>query len=221
MVDQYSMHDTGRSGMSTGAKVAIGCGVITLIVIALICAGGFFGIRFLQSKIEEFQNDWEAKGYTVEAVQTAVLTSEVQGPHAYFGQSISIQNGADDNLAFLCQFVDITGVVQGSIEQFMGQSLTLKTGCLIEGDVHINAAQDVIVQNGATINGQLIVDSAQSVSIEAGASVLGGLRGSWQTLNQSPDAIVGTPKIVEPDPDMDGEEEPIIEDETDPMEDGG
>ncbi len=58
-----------RKGLSTGAKVAIGCGIVALVVIVALIVAGVAGGLFLKRKADEFQGGVEAQTEASETIR--------------------------------------------------------------------------------------------------------------------------------------------------------
>ncbi len=66
-----------RKGLSTGAKVAIGCGIVALLAIVALIVAGVAGGLFLQRKAEEFQGGVESQTEASETIR------ELEAEHAF------------------------------------------------------------------------------------------------------------------------------------------
>lgn len=58
-----------RKGMSTGAKVAIGCGIVAILAMVVIVAVIVIGGRFASRKVDEFAGGFEAQQEASETVR--------------------------------------------------------------------------------------------------------------------------------------------------------
>lgn len=192
MAEAYGYETQTRSGWSTGAKVAAGCGVATFIVLILVCGGVIWAANWLGNKVQAFVDEHEAAGFTIVDAEHLQVTSPIDVPTAYVGQSFIIDADASADLAFLCQSATISSHLQGNIEDFNGQMLTLQSGAEIDGDVSLGLVQVLTIKNGAIVHGNIHASTGQMITIEAGAVVEGTITGTWQTINQSPGAIVGS-----------------------------
>ncbi len=58
-----------RKGLSTGAKIGIGCGIVALLAIVALIVAGVAGGLFLKGKADEFQGGVEAQTEASETIQ--------------------------------------------------------------------------------------------------------------------------------------------------------
>lgn len=58
-----------KKGMSTGAKVAIGCGIVAILALVVIVAVVVIGGRYASRKVDEFAGGFEAQQEASETVQ--------------------------------------------------------------------------------------------------------------------------------------------------------
>lgn len=66
-----------RKGMSTGAKIAIGCGIVALLAIVALVVAGVAGGLFLKRKADDFQGGVEAQTEATETIR------ELETEHAF------------------------------------------------------------------------------------------------------------------------------------------
>lgn len=66
-----------RKGLSTGAKIAIGCGIVALLAIIALIVAGVAGGLFLKRKADEFQGGVEAQTEASETIR------ELEAEHAF------------------------------------------------------------------------------------------------------------------------------------------
>lgn len=152
-----------KRGMSTGAKVGIGCGVAAVLVIILVC-GGFiaFGWWAVQ-KMEEYQQEFVNQGYALVEEQVITVEEPVDQKTFFGGQSVRIESDVNADIAIGAQTAEIRGRVDGDVD-FMGQTLTIHQNAVITGDVRVRFSQQVIIRG----------------------RVDGEVTGSWQTIQRLP-----------------------------------
>jgi hypothetical protein len=144
-----------KRGMSTGAKVAVGCGGLILICVAAVCGGlGYLGLWGM-GKVEAYAEEFETKGYKRQSGQVVVVEGPVNEPTVYTAQVVQIPGEVNADIAILAQVSEITGEVNGDID-FTGQVLHIKPGAVVKGDIRIGAAQVVKVEG--TVEGEITGD---------------------------------------------------------------
>lgn len=98
-----------RKGLSTGAKVAIGCGVVALLVIIALVVAGLAGGIFLKRKADQLQGGVEAQTEASETIR------ELEAEHAFSPPRDGIVG--EDRAA---RFFDVTDDAWEEIEEEAG-----------------------------------------------------------------------------------------------------
>jgi hypothetical protein len=143
-----------RQGLSKGAKIGIGCGVLTLILL-LIC-GGLIYFGFQQwRKFEAIVEEYEARGYVRVAGQVIEVTQPVNTPTVYFGQVVNIRADVNADIAVIAQVCEVFSTIDGNLD-FFGQLLTIHPQAVVTGDVHVRGAQTAT--NRGTVHGRMYGD---------------------------------------------------------------
>ena len=152
MYEPNPFEATPKKGMSTGAKVGIGCGVAALLLI-LICGGiTWFTVRYFINEANKFAADFESRGYVRQSSQVIDVNQALNQPTVFLAQSVRINAPVEGSLAFAVQVAEINANVNGDID-FYGQILTINQGVVISGDVRIKGAQ--AFNNKGTVQGQV------------------------------------------------------------------
>jgi hypothetical protein len=152
MYEPTSLDAPPKRGMSTGAKIGIGCGVTALLLI-LICGGlAWYGYNYFIKQAEAFVSDFESKGYVRTSAQVVDVNQPLSQSTVYFAQVVRVNANVDGNLAFAVQVAEINSTVNGDID-FFGQALKINKGAVVTGDVRVKGAQVVDIQG--TVQGQV------------------------------------------------------------------
>lgn len=160
--DPFDSQPPARQGMSTGAKVGIGCAVVSVLLIIVICAGLIFGGYWVVRQVTEFVEDFEQQGYTLVEGQSMNVTTPVTESTVYAGEHLMIDADVMGNLAIAVQSATINGRVEGDID-FIGQELVIGPDAVVTGDIRVKFGQVIIVHG----------------------TVEGEITGSYQTLRQN------------------------------------
>lgn len=162
--DDGQTFDEPRTGMSTGAKIAIGCSV-TLVAAIVLCVGaGYFAYRHFKAEAEAFLDPYIQQGYVRSEGQAIELREPVTTPTAFFAQSVAIHNGATADLAIAAQVATIDGTVEGNIA-FYGQMLHIRRGAIVTGNIDIAFGQ--VIEVDGTVEGSI---TGQFQTIQTGPS---------------------------------------------------
>lgn len=141
-----------KKGMSTGAKIGIGCGVTALLLI-LVCGGiTWYAVRHFMGEARAFAADFESRGYVRQSAQVINISQPLNQPTVFLAQTVSINAPVDGSLAFGVQVAEINANVNGDID-FYGQILKISPGVVVTGDVRIKLAQ--AFDNKGTVQGQV------------------------------------------------------------------
>jgi hypothetical protein len=146
-----SVPQTG-GGLPTAAKVAIGCSIAFVLMIVLVCGGGFFVLRWGINQFSGFAKEFENRGYVSRTGQVIEVTEPITEPTVFVGQMVRIRTSADADISISAQVAEIYGTVAGNID-FLGQNLKIMPGATVKGDVRIRAAQ--VVQVLGTVEGEI------------------------------------------------------------------
>jgi cytoskeletal protein CcmA (bactofilin family) len=199
MADTYAYDRANRTGWSTGSKVAVGCGLVTFVLLILVCGGVFWGVNWLKNRVQAFVEKHEAAGFTIVDTDQLHVVSPITTPTAYVGGEFTIDADSSADIAFLCQSARISSHIQGNIEAFNGQMLTLQSGAEIDGDINLGLIQLLEIQSGAIVHGNIHATTGQIITINNGAVVEGTITGTWQSINKQAGAIVGQGAKQNPD----------------------
>ncbi len=150
--DPFDSPPPTRRGMSTGAKVGIGCAILGVLLLVLICAGLIFGGYWGVQQIIKFVEDFEQQGYTLVEGQRLNVTTPVTESTVYTGELLTIDADVTGNLAIAVQSATINGRVEGDID-FVGQELTIGPEAVVTGDVRVRFGQTVTVFG--TVEGEI------------------------------------------------------------------
>ena len=127
-----------KAGLSTGTKVAIGCGVVLVVCVVGCLALAIGGGLFFKHKIEAFTKTYVDQGYhKVEGAQLTV-SDKVTEKTLYQCQSVAIMAGSDADLAILAPEATIYGKVNGDVH-FMGTRITIEKDAEITGSLDVTA----------------------------------------------------------------------------------
>jgi hypothetical protein len=141
-----------KTGLSTGAKIGIGCAVAAGAVIVLVCAGAYFGVKWSLGKVEAVVEEYQSQGYARVSGQVIDVTQAVRSKTVYFAQVVNLKADSDADLAFVAQTVEIHSTVNGDVG-FFGQVITIHPGAVIKGNLNVKAGQ--IVSVSGTVEGQI------------------------------------------------------------------
>lgn len=173
-----------NQGMSSGAKIAIGCGAIGALTMLLLCGGViFFGFRLadkaqevveqvvkeMEKKVEAFAVAFEAQGYERVSGQVVDITSDIEQPTVYTVQVFKLNADSNASLAVMAQVAEINGRIDGDLT-FFGQSLVIHKNAVVTGNVNVQMAQ--VVDNRGTVEGEIIEDEnlAKQIGMPTGTS---------------------------------------------------
>lgn len=171
-----------KKGLSTGAKIGIGCGAAALLTV-LACAGLiYFGIRYVMDEADSFAREFEARGYSRVTGQVITVTQPVNQATTYVGQIVTFRAPVDTHVAVAAQTADVFSTINGDLD-FYGQVLTIHPGAVITGDVRIKFAQAVSV--AGTVEGEIT--------------------GSFQTIDRRDKARIAPPPEERTEPEEDSE----------------
>ncbi|HEX6984095.1 MAG TPA: polymer-forming cytoskeletal protein [Planctomycetaceae bacterium] len=156
--------DAPRRGLSATNKVLIGCGLVMLLSLLLLCGGGVLlgrkawnAVSGVLATVDEFVAEFEQKGYRRVAGQAITVTEPVEQPTVYKAQAVELKSDANADLAFAAQVVRIEGTVDGDVD-FLGQVLEVAPGGHVTGDIRVKWGQVVNVQGrvDGTITGDVM-----------------------------------------------------------------
>jgi hypothetical protein len=134
-----------KRGMSTGAKVVLGCGAVMLLGIIAVCGGvGYLG-WWGWSQVDAFAQEFVAKGYKRQTGQVLVVPGPVEEPTVYTAQVVQIRGEVNADIAIMAQVTEISGTVNGDID-FTGQILHIKQDGVVKGDIRVAAGQVVKIE---------------------------------------------------------------------------
>jgi len=140
-------------GRSAGANLAIGCAVVALLAMVLVCGGiivgGYWARGVVERELEAFAAPFEAEGFVRQIGQDIRVTSAPNEDMIYVGQNITIAVPVEVNLAILAQTAKISSDVSGDVT-FLGQILTVDAGVTIHGDLEVRGAQLVRMRGVVT-----------------------------------------------------------------------
>jgi hypothetical protein len=163
-------YDQQPQGLSSGAKVAIGCAAVAFLAMALICGGivwvGYLAVdkaqevvqqvvEELEKQTEAFAARFEAEGYERVRGQVVNVTSDIEKPTVYTVQVFQLNANSAADLAVMAQVAEIKGRIEGDLH-FLGQQLTIHPEAVITGDLHVQMAQ--VVDNRGTVEGEVVED---------------------------------------------------------------
>ena len=141
-----------KKGMSTGAKVGIGCGIGCLALIILVAAGIYIGTRVVLKKINEVKAELVALGFEEQRTAQAVdVNEEITSPQLLLGQVVKVYADCSTNLAIMAQLAEIHGTINGSL-YFCGQVLTISPKGRVTGDLDVMCQ---VLDNQGTVDGEI------------------------------------------------------------------
>jgi hypothetical protein len=141
-----------KKGMSTGAKVGIGCGVGCLVVIILGIAASAIGWFFVQKKIDEAETELRGYGFDkTQAGQVIDVKDEITEKTLFKGQVVRVYGNSKTDIALLAQMAEIHGTIEGKV-YFRGQILMVHPNGVIKGGVD---AKGQAIQNMGRIEGEI------------------------------------------------------------------
>lgn len=196
----YPAQPEPKRRMSGGTKIGLGCGCAIVLVIVALCAGVIGIAWYFFGKVEKFAQEFEAQGYRRVETQSSVISDPVAESTVFVGQNVTLNQGADADIAFAGQMLQIKGTVRGDLA-FIGQMLELMPGAVVEGDIDARFAQAVIVRDGASVTGGINAGLVQVITIEPGGFVGGMITGEYQVLDRPANATLPdtTPPATQPE----------------------
>lgn len=153
--EDFDQHSQPRQGMSTGAKVGIGCGVVILIVLVLICGGALTWHFLSWGKYQEFGSEFEQQGYTLTEETAVDINSPRTGPLVIVGQAVNVNADVEGDLAIAARAANIESTVNGNLD-FYGMVLNIGRNAHITGDIRIRSATAVNIEGivDGTLSGE-------------------------------------------------------------------
>ena len=76
--------DEPKEGLSTGAKIAIGCAVVAVVIVATCGGLAYFGYSWAMGKVDEVAKKYEDDGYKRVTGQVIELRDPVSEPTVYW-----------------------------------------------------------------------------------------------------------------------------------------
>ena len=143
--DQFDQVDQPRSGMSTGAKVGIGCAATLVILIILICGGGWWWWSATWGPYQEFGDEFEQQGYTRMEGTGIDIERNLTGPHVIVGFGVNIEGDVDGDLAIASYAGNIEGTIDGDLD-FYGLVLNIGPNAHITGNIRVRSATAVHIE---------------------------------------------------------------------------
>lgn len=174
-----AMNVPPKQGMSTGAKVGIGCAVVGVILIAL-CAGGAW-LAYSQTL-----GQFTKRGYSLEMGDAFIIDQPMTGSVVYFGQSVMVQAPVDGSIALFGESLIIEDDVTGDVD-FMGETMIVRTGVTIGGNIEF-FGDTLRIEPGATVAGNL---TGTGETLDNQGTVHGTVSGDWK--DRLPGASPATP----------------------------
>ncbi len=144
-----------KQGLGTGAKVAIGCGVATLVVIVACGIAGFAGWRWVEKQIAQFEQEFAELGLDPGGTgQMLTVTQAPTEPSYYKGQIVTLNfnEPVDVPIGVIAQQVEVSGEFKQPV-YFRAQVIVLKSNSRFHQDVDVMC--QVIDDQGATIDGKI------------------------------------------------------------------
>jgi hypothetical protein len=154
-LSRYYEQSTSGQGLSTAAKVGIGCAATLLLMIVLVGVTAYFAWSWYgaeSGRLDEFAVEFEQQGYRRMDGRWIGITQPTTGPLIIRTHSLEIAEEVDGDLAVAAEFATIKSTVYGDLD-FYGNVLIIEAGAVITGDVRVRRA-DVVTVHG-TIQGEL------------------------------------------------------------------
>ena len=173
----YDFDHQQPQGLSSGAKMAIGCAAVAFVFMALVCGGivwvGYLAvdkaqvlveqvIKEMEKQVEAFAVRFEAQGYERVKGQVVEVTKDIERPTVYTVQVFKLEADSAADLAVMAQVAEINGTIDGDLH-FLGQSLTIHPDAVITGDLHVQMAQ--VVDNRGSVEGEVIEDERLDIDL--------------------------------------------------------
>jgi hypothetical protein len=152
-VSPFEYPQQRKAGLSGGAKIAIGCGVVALVVI-LVCGGILLYLwQAYRLDYDTFARDFEARGYVRVHSNVLEVTQTVSTPTVFTGNVVSIRANSDADIAIMANVAEIQSTINGDVD-FEGNVLTVHPQAVITGDLRVTGAQVTEIQG--TVHGQTV-----------------------------------------------------------------
>ena len=154
-MNENSIQNVKKKGMSTGAKWGLGCGIGCLTVIIVISIGLFITVKFVKDKIDETASELEQLGFeNVVKGQALEIGNKIIKPTLYMGQVVKIMADCSTDLAVMAQVCEIHGKVDGKV-YFRGQVLIIQPHAELKNGLDIVAQ---VLQKYGKIEGEITGD---------------------------------------------------------------
>ncbi len=210
-----------KKGLSTGAKVAIGCGGVVALGLVLILALAWFAYSKYQATMKPYVD----AGYVTVIDEVKIYDSPLDSPIIFIGQSLTTNSDSMGILLVACETANINGTMHGDLDVLVSETLTISNGAMVIGDLNVKGAvQRITIESGAVITGAIDCLAVETIIVESGAIVGGAVTGKIETKNIDPDAKVGSglpADFVLPDSPFGDAGVPALTDESETEDDNG
>lgn len=151
-MNENSLQNVKKKGMSTGAKWGLGCGIGCLAVIIIISIGVFITVKFVKGKIDETASELKQLGFEhVVKKQVIEINDKITKPTLYMGQVVNVMADCGTDLAVMAQVCEIHGKVDGKV-YFRGQILIVQPHAELKNGLDIVAQ---VLQKYGKIEGEV------------------------------------------------------------------
>ena len=139
---------------SGGSALWIALPILLVVFMCCLIPVGFFALGLygvnqaitqVVAQLGEFTKEYEDKGYVKKMGQVFVEKDDIEEKRVYLAQVVTLKGDVKTDIAIMAQVAVIEGTVEGNLD-FAGQSLTVKKGALVKGDVNIKQAQAVVIE---------------------------------------------------------------------------
>ena len=143
-----------KQGMGTGAKIAIGCGVVVIALVLLCGIGSFASYKWVMDKVEGFEKDFAAKNMVAgEVGQQLIIDTAPTVPTYYKGQVVKLAftQPVTVEIGVIAQIIMVEKGQFAENVYFRGQVVSLDSGTQFAKEVNVEC--QVVEDHGATIAG--------------------------------------------------------------------
>ena len=183
---------------SSKAGVWITVGVVTVMLVLLICGGLWLKWKVEQTvksvadhvegwanlvnnvddlaNLDEIVAEYKKKGYKHISAQVHVVDKPLTGNYIFTCQALEVRSEIRGNVVVLSQAMIVKGRIDGNVH-LLGQGIVVERGAVITGDVHSRLAQLISIEG--VIEGKLT--GAFQALVGKRSNIKGGVHGAKST----------------------------------------